>query len=111
MDSFLSFLGLAMKAGKVIYGADPVQLNAGRVQLLLVASDAGHSSARNARHMSGKFNITCLNVPYGKNELGFSIGRKPCALVAVTDAGFAGGLIKKLENKDINPTEGGLQFD
>lgn len=111
MDNFLSSLGLAMKAGKVVYGADPVMINSGRIHLLLLASDSGSSTRRNARHLAGKHNFTCVEVAYGKAELGFSIGKKPCALVAVTDRGFAQSLLKKLDTTRNNPTEGGLHFD
>lgn len=107
MDSFLSFLGLAMKAGRVIYGTDPVQAGIGRIHLLLVASDAGRSSRRNALHLAEKHHIVCAETRYGKSELGYAIGKKPCALLAVTDRGFAQNLLKNLDN----PTEGGLQFD
>ncbi len=89
MDRFLGLLGLSMKAGQVIWGANPVEAGLLKARLLVLASDAGASTERNARHLAEKQGIALLIVPYTKIELGHSIGKKPCALVSVTDRSFA----------------------
>ena len=85
-DSFLGFLGLTMKAGRVLYGAENVDTT--RTELLLLAADAGGSARRNAAHLADKRKIVLIETSFSKEELGQAIGKKPCALLAVTGGGF-----------------------
>ena len=95
ISGFLSFLGLARKANRVIFGAESVMMNANRIKLLLVASDAGNSSRRNASHLAEKHGFKCLETSFGKAQLGYSIGCGPCALIGITDPRFAERIIEK----------------
>lgn len=39
-----------------------------------------------------------LEVPFTKAELGFALGRGSCAMLALTDVGFASSLVQKLSD-------------
>lgn len=90
-DPILHLLGLARKAGRLEIGEEPVgaacRCPAGR--LVLLASDAAPNTCRRAAHFGEAGNVLWLEVPFTKAELGFALGRGSCAMLAMTDAGFA----------------------
>ncbi len=98
IDNILSMLGLALKAGKVEVGEEPVgsAARAKKARVIFIASDAAASSARRARHFGEQGACLCLTLPAEKDALGRALGRTSCAMCAVTDIGFAGSLVKKL---------------
>jgi len=98
MNSFLSTLGLARRAGKLLLGVDSLTAYRKSVALIVYASDA---SPRVKRALADR---TDLSVTPGltKAQLGRAVGCKEAAVVAVTDAGFAGILRKKLELQEEN---------
>ena len=101
-DPILHLLGLAKKAGKLEIGEEPVGAvcRARHARLLLLASDAAPNTCRRAAHFGQAGNVLWLQLPYTKEELGFQLVRKSCAMVAVTDFGFAGAIGEKLAALD-----------
>ena len=91
-------LGIARKAGRVEAGEEPAGAAArsGHARVILVACDAADNSVRRAAHFAGGAKIPWLRTPLSKAELGGTVGRSSCALVAVTDIGFASSLAAKL---------------
>lgn len=55
---------------------------------------------RRAAHFGEAGNVLWLEVPYSKAELGFHLGRGSCAMLAITDAGFAAAVTEKLAARD-----------
>ena len=102
MDKVLSLLGLAQKAGRVEAGEDAVSAAAEvrRARLVLLASDASENSARRARRFAERGACLWAGIPASKAELGRAVGRGECAMLAVTDIGFAEALAKKLAAAD-----------
>lgn len=103
MDSIGSLLGLALRAGRLAVGEEPVRAasRSHKAYLLLLASDAADNTIRRAHHFTQTgTNTTCLTLPLTKEELGSSLGRASCAILAVTDVGFAAALAKKLADID-----------
>ena len=100
-NSLLGLLGLAKKAGKLALGDEPVSIAARehKARLLLMASDAGEVILRKGAGLSTD-NCPALTVPFSKAELGSAVGRSACALLAVTEVGFASALVKKLAQAD-----------
>lgn len=94
----LGTLGLAMKAGQVMSGEFSVEkaIREGIARLVIVAEDASANTKK-------KFKNSCqfYRVPYvefgDKDMLGNAIGKQFRATLAVTDAGFAKSLCKKLD--------------
>ena len=67
---------------------------------MLLASDAAANTNRRAAHFGEAGNVLWLEVPYSKAELGFHLGRGSCAMLAITDAGFAATVTEKLAARD-----------
>lgn len=102
MDKLLNLIGLAKKAGKIEAGEEPVgaAARARQARLLLLASDAADNTRRRALHFGEAGECICLLVPATKDELGHALGRTSCAMLAVTDIGFAEAIAKKLAEAD-----------
>lgn len=98
IDGVLSLLGLAKKAGRLEAGEEPVgtaaRLKAAR--LILLASDAAGNSARRAEHFAEAGACLCARIPATKDALGSAVGRASCAMLALTDIGFASAVAAKL---------------
>ena len=99
MDSIAPLLGLALRAGRLAVGEEPVGAasRSHKAYLLLLASDAADNTIRRAHHYTQTgTNTICLSIPMTKEELGGCLGRASCAMLAVTDVGFAAALAEKL---------------
>ena len=103
-DPILHLLGLARKAGRLEIGEEPVGAvcRARQARLVLLASDAAPNTCRRAAHFGEAGNVLWLEVPFTKAELGFALGRGSCAMLALTDAGFAASLTQKLAARDLH---------
>ena len=101
-DPVLHLLGLARKAGRLEVGEEPVGAvcRARHARLVLLAADAAPNTYRRAAHFSEAGNVLFLALPHTKSELGYVLGRGPCAMMALTDAGFAASLVEKLAIRD-----------
>ena len=91
MDNILQMVGLALKAGRLEVGEEPVgaACRARDCRLILVARDAADNSFRRVKHFADAGQCLWVSVPYTKEELGEAVGRTACAMAAVTDIGFA----------------------
>ena len=97
-EHILSMLGLALKAGRVEVGEEPVgaAARAKKARVIFVAQDAAPSSVRRAQSFARTGSTLCVTLPAGKDTLGRSLGRTSVAMCAVTDIGFAQSLVQKL---------------
>lgn len=102
MENVLSLLGLAKKAGRLETGEEPVggAARAHAARLILLSSDAADNTARRAKHFAEAGACLCVGVPATKDELGRAVGRTSCAMLAVTDIGFAEAIAKRLAALD-----------
>lgn len=102
MNKMLNLLGLAKKAGKLEVGEEPTgaAARAKDARLLLIASDAADNSFRRLKHFADAGACLYAKLPCTKDELGRSVGRTSCAMVAVTDIGFAEAIARKLAEED-----------
>ena len=103
MDSTLSLIGLALRAGKLAVGEAPCALvcRARDCRLLLLASDAGASTLRRAQRMAEEGQCLTLTLPWDREALGGALGRNVCAVAAVTDLGLAKAVAEKLAAADM----------
>ena len=101
-DPILHLLGLAKKAGRLEIGEEPVGAvcRARHARVLLLAADAAPNTCRRAAHFGEAGNVLWLTLPHTKEELGFVLGRKSCAMLAVTDFGMAAAIGEKLAQQD-----------
>ncbi len=102
MDKLLSLLGLAKKAGRLVSGEEPVGAAAGAhdARLILFASDAAENSLRRGRHFAEAGDCLWAQLPADKEALGRAVGRPTCAMLALTDIGFAEAAGKRLAAVD-----------
>lgn len=101
-EGVLSLLGLAKKAGRLELGEDSVGDTAKNhnARLILLSSDASEHTARRARRFAQAGACLCADLPATKEELGRAVGRGSCAVLAITDIGFAVSAAKKLAELD-----------
>ena len=102
MNKVLGLLGLAKKAGQLEVGEEPTgaAARAKDARLLLIASDAAENSYRRLKHFADAGACLYAKLPCTKDELGSALGRTSCAMVAVTDIGFATAIAEKLAEDD-----------
>lgn len=102
MNKVLNLLGLAKKAGRLEVGEEPTgaAARARDARLLLIASDAADNSFRRLRHFAEAGACLYARLPCTKDMLGKAVGRTSCAMVAVTDIGFAEAIAGKLAEED-----------
>lgn len=103
-NPILHLLGLAKRAGKLEIGEEPVGAvaRARQAKLILLASDVSPNTSRRAATFGQAGNVLHLSLPYSKDELGMGLGRSSVAMVALTDAGFAGAIGDKLAEIDLS---------
>ena len=101
-DPVLHLLGLARKAGKIEVGEEPVGsiCRARKAKVLILAKDAADNTVRRAQNFAEVGNTLCVQTPFTKGEIGWAVGRESCAMAALTDAGMAASLMKKLATVD-----------
>ena len=97
-DPILHLLGLAKKAGRLEIGEEPVgaACRARHARLVLLAADSAPNTRRRAAHFGEAGSVLWLETPFSKAELGAILGRTSCAILALTDAGFAAAVAEKL---------------
>ena len=97
-EHLLSTLGLALRAGAVAVGEEPVgaAARAKKARVIFTARDAAASSVRRAYSFGRAGSCLCLPFPADKEDFGRALGRTSVAMCAVTDIGFAQSLVKKL---------------
>ena len=107
MDKLLNLIGLAQKAGRLAVGEEPTgaAARARDARLILVAADAAENSARRVRHFADAGQCLWCRIGADKDALGRAVGRSSCAMLAVTDIGFAEAIAKKLAEGDERFTE------
>ena len=112
MDNGLTgLIGLCRKAGKTQVGDEPVSIAARthKARLILMAADAADSTLRHGESLGETGNCPALLIPLTKAELGGALGRSSCALVALTDVGFAAAIVKKLAQQEPERYQAALQ--
>lgn len=101
-DGLTGLIGLARKAGKAEIGEESVAAaaTAHKSRLILLSADAAGNTAKRAQRLGEGGNCPVVTLPLGKAELGAALGRSSCALMALTDVGFAASVMKKLSARD-----------
>ena len=101
-NAILSLIGLCKKAGRLEVGEEPVgaAARARHARLLLVASDAAANTRRRCAHFAEAGTVPWAELPFTKEGRGFQMGRSSCAMLALTDAGFAAAVSEKLRARD-----------
>ena len=101
-DSALSLLGLALRGKNLAVGEAPVEeaCRARRACLVVSAADAAQNSVDRAGRMAELGGVPWVRLPWDKETLGRALGRRLCAVAALTDQGLAAALAEKLAGRD-----------
>ncbi len=100
MNKIVSLLGLARRAGKLVFGYDAVvgSIKEEKAKLLLIACDMSPKTKKNVKFEADKFGISLFELPCDIEEITAGIGKK-AGVVAITDENFAQG-IKSIVSTD-----------
>lgn len=84
------FIGLAYRARKVATGETSIMkdLRAGKVKLLLLASDASEPTKKKWLDKSNAYDVTCIEAG-NREALAHAIGKEDRVAIAILDQGFA----------------------
>ena len=97
-NKILSLLGLATRSRNVVSGEFMTEksVKSGTARLVILAEDASDNTKKEFRDMCTFYKVPCYF--YGtKEELGKSMGKEIRASLSITDDGFAGSIIKLLQ--------------
>ena len=102
-DNALNLLGLALRGGNLAVGEEPVReaCKTRRAALVLTAADAADNSVERAERWAVEGGVPWVRLPWDKEILGNALGRKLCAVAALTDRGLAAALAEKLRPADL----------
>ena len=98
LSKALSLISLATKAGKTVSGefCTEKEVKTGLAELVIVADDASDNTKKKFKNMCEFYEVPIYF--YGdKDTLGHAMGKEFRASLAVTDLGFAKGIIKHLD--------------
>lgn len=100
-DKILSLLGLCRRAGKLTPGADAVltKVQKGKSKLVIVAGDISKNTQTKLSLACDRANVKLIKLSRSKQQLGKAIG-KLCAVVSVSDKGFAQRLDELIEDEN-----------
>ena len=97
----LSLVGLATKAGKTVSGefATEKAVKSGVAYLVFVAGDASDNTKKKFRNMCDFYKVP-IYFYEDKDTLGHAMGKEFRASLAITDAGFAEGIMKQVNTEE-----------
>ena len=101
-NKVLGLIGLAMKAGKVCFGADSVEENIlkKRVKLVIVSNNSSERTKNKFIEICEKNNIPVI-VDGEIDVLSKTIGKNNKAILGIKDANFADSIQKKYNGGDV----------
>jgi len=99
-DRLLSFMGICRRAGKLVIGNDPVKesIETDKALLIITASDISSNTLKKIKPVIEASKVPWYQTARTKDEISFSIG-KACAILAVTDKGFADKFKELMESE------------
>ncbi len=95
-------IGLAMKAGKVCFGADSVEENVmkKKVKLVIISEDSSERTKNKFIDICKKYNIPIIT--YGDiDSLSKAIGKSNKAILGIKDINFANSIQEKYNGGDV----------
>ena len=104
-DALLTTIGLAAKAGKLIFGTEQIceALRCGKkVFLIIEASDTSENTHKRIGDKSSYYGVRKERIDADSASLGSAVGKSPLAAVGITDEGFCVAVDKKLKQTQIS---------
>jgi len=98
MNEFLNFLGIAVRARKIISGTE-ITINgirSGEVKLVVMASDCSPRTKKDLHNKASYYNVPVVDT-IDSSDLKMAIGRER-KVMGITDLGFAKRLKEIMDN-------------
>ena len=101
-NNILGLIGLAMKAGKVCFGADSVEENIikQKVKLLIISEDSSERTKSKFTKLCEKYNVPVI-IDENIETLSKAIGKSNKAIIGIKDVNFAESIQKKYNGGDV----------
>ncbi|MDX8362212.1 MULTISPECIES: YlxQ family RNA-binding protein [Bacillaceae] len=98
MNKWMSLLGLANRARKIVSGEELVlkEIRNNRAKVILLSDDASPNTTKKISDKCNYYGVP-LRIVDDRYTLGQAIGKEARVVIAVTDEGFARKLISLLE--------------
>lgn len=96
MNKALSYIGLAMRAGKLVSGDEIVlkAIRSSEAKLVIVAGNASENTRKKFRDKCKSYNVP-LMIGFDRDTLGSAMGKPERIVLAVTDPGFVNMISKQ----------------
>lgn len=101
-NKILGLIGLAMKAGKISFGADSVEENIvkKKVRLVILSEDSSERTKNKFIEICKKYNIPVI-IDGDIETLSRTIGKSNKAIIGIKDINFAESIQKKYSGGDV----------
>lgn len=101
-NKILGLIGLAMKAGKISFGADSVEENIvkKKVKLVIISKDSSERTKNKFVEICKKYYVPII-IDGDIECLSKSIGKNNKAIIGIKDVNFADSIQKKYNGGDI----------
>ena len=89
-EKLSGFLGLARKAGKLVFGFDMTaeSMQKGTAKLVLLSNDCSERTARNIKRIAEETGTEILILPLSMDEIGYAVAKR-AGVLSVCDSGFS----------------------
>ena len=101
-NKILGLIGLAMKAGKICFGADSVEENVikRKVKLVIISEDSSERTKNKFINICEKNNVPVIT--YGDiDSLSKAIGKSNKAILGIKDINFVNSILEKYNGGDV----------
>ena len=101
-NNILGLIGLAMKAGKICFGADSVEENVikQKVKLLIISKDSSERTKNKFIRICEKYDVPVI-IDGDIDILSKAIGKTNKAIIGIKDINFAESIQKKYNGGDV----------
>lgn len=101
-NNILGLIGLAMKAGKIAFGADSVEesILKRKVRLVIVSEESSERTKSKFIKICQDYNIPII-IDGNIDNLSKAIGKSNKAVIGIKDINFANSIQKKYDGGDI----------
>ena len=99
LEKLKGYIGLANRAGYVIFGADNLKIYTHKMYVVLYRNDGGKTIEKtlNKIKLENNVDIFCLN----EHEFNYIVGKDNCKLLAIKNKGLSEQIIKILRSEQI----------
>lgn len=101
-NKLCGLLGLAMKAGKIVFGTEAciTDINKKKVKLLLIAKDAAERTKTNFRNICEENNIPIYEI-LQIEDISRAIGKDNKAVIGIKDINFSKAMLEMINGGEI----------